>query len=67
MLMDGWKNLCLGCKETINLSNKSCAKMWNFVDEFLEKFNMQVNEEISQVGPNKLRIAEVEENKYSSK
>jgi hypothetical protein len=41
--------------------------MWNSVDELLEKFNMSVNEELAQVGPRKLRIEKVEDNKDNSK
>jgi hypothetical protein len=56
MLMDGWKNSCQDVKDTINLSNKACAKMWNSGDELLEQFSMSVNEELAQAGPSKLRI-----------
>jgi hypothetical protein len=41
--------------------------MWNFIDEILEKFSMSVNEELSQAGPRKLRIIEVDHNRDSSK
>jgi hypothetical protein len=57
MLMYGWKNLCQDVKKTIILSNKACARMWNFADKLLEKFDMPLNEDLFQEGPIKLRIA----------
>lgn len=54
--MDNWKNSCKDVKETISLSEKSRARMWNFDDELLEQFKMPVMDELAQARPSKLRI-----------
>jgi hypothetical protein len=48
ILMDNWKNSYQDVKETISLTNKSCARMWNYTDEFLEQFKMPVMDELAQ-------------------
>jgi uncharacterized protein Yka (UPF0111/DUF47 family) len=67
ILMDGWKKSWKDMKETIHLSNKACASMWNYVDELLEQFKIPVMDEITQVGPIKLRITKVEDKIDNSK
>jgi hypothetical protein len=58
---------CQYVNDTTSLSNKACAKMWNSANGLLGQFSMPVNEELSQVGPRKLRIKKVDDNREKIK
>jgi hypothetical protein len=58
--LDTWSNTCAYINDWIDDANQWCSKLWDFVVDIIEDFNMPHVEYLGHASPSQLCITDLE-------